>query len=99
MANRPAITEENIVTSAEKSTRGSKPVLEGLADTGTCKTRLYRPPVLCAATFKQYKFREGGEMKRGPFVVNQIGHHPDTSTPHQSRSTSIVHPFHFQSPP
>ena len=44
MTNGPAITEENLVTSAAKSTRGQKSVPGRLAGTGTgASTRTTRP--------------------------------------------------------
>ena len=41
MANGPAITEENLVTSAAKLTRGEKSVPGSLVGTGTGKPRPY----------------------------------------------------------
>ena len=72
MANGPAIIEENLVTSAAKSTKGQKLVPGSLAGTGTGKPRPYRQPVPLAAAFPRsnpIKVVKGLTLKREPFVA------------------------------
>jgi hypothetical protein len=72
MANGPAINEENRVRSMAKVTMLGKVVLGDLTGTGTGKSRLYHPPVLCAAAFPRsnsIKVVKGPMPKREPFVA------------------------------
>jgi hypothetical protein len=106
MANEPAITEKNLVTSAAKSTRGQKSVPGSSAGTGTGKARTYRLLVRCAASLlisNPIIYVKGGTPKRDTFIVKQRCHPSDPSTPHRRRSTtplfihSISHLLHSHS--
>lgn len=102
MANGPAISEENRVTITAKLTRRRKAVPEALADIGTGKPRPYYPLIQRAAAFPRsnpISYVKEPTPKGEPFVGKQSRHPSDPSTPHRRRSTTIVHPFHLQSPP
>jgi hypothetical protein len=102
MANGITITEENLITSTAKLTRRRKAVTGSLADIGTVKLRPYRLLVRGATAFpgsNPISYVKGATPKREPFIVKQSHHPSDPSTPHQRRSTTIIHPFQLQSPP